>query len=213
MTILGTAQRSRTPTGMKVAAMSYKKLEVVADGVRPLLPTVSGYGGGPWKIDALRVLEVTMQRSGLNYAVWEDDRLKDVAAFTIPEQSLVVIRQDVYDGLEREQVFSRSTVIHELSHIVLRHAVTLHRGAAVGAHQFYEDSEWQAKALTVAIMMPINACKAAHSAQELAEVCGTSVQAATYRLERLIKENVLDPQRYAGQLFSFPPSGPAPQGG
>jgi hypothetical protein len=44
-------------------------------------------------------------------------------------------------------------------------------------------------------------------------MCGTSAQAATYRLQRLIKDKVLDPQRYASQQFDFPPSGPAQQGG
>ncbi|MFD0325616.1 ImmA/IrrE family metallo-endopeptidase [Lysobacter gummosus] len=129
------------------------------------------------------------------------DELADCAAFTVPEHKLVVLREDVYDGLFNDDVFSRSTVIHELSHIVLDHAVTLHRGAILGKHQFCEDSEWQAKALTAAIMMPLTACQAAHSPHELSQMCGTSYQAATYRIDRLVKEGKLDPARFAGGLF------------
>ena len=201
MTTLGTAQSTRTPSGMKVARMSYAKIEQVAEGVRPLLPIKTGDGGGKWTIDAWQVLEKILPRAGFQYYVAEVDELEECAAFTVPEQGLVVLREDVYDGLFLGNVFSRSTVIHELSHIVLKHAVMLHRGAILGNHEFCEDSEWQAKALTAAIMMPIEACKAAHGAAELAQMCGTSQQAARYRVQKLTERQVLDPERFKNDLF------------
>lgn len=179
MTTLGNAQHARTPTGLKVMPMSYAKLEVIAEDLRLLLPTVKGYGGGKWKIDSWRILEMTLPQAKFNYYVADVSDLNDCAAFTVPEEQLVVLRRDVYDGLFDDEAFSRSTVIHELAHIVLKHAVTLHRGATLGQHQFCEDSEWQAKALTAAVMMPIEACRAAQSPFELSELCGTSLQAAT----------------------------------
>lgn len=202
MTTLGNANATRTPTGMKVAPMSYAKLEQVADGVCPLLPTVKGYGGGRWKIDAWRVLEQTLARGGYRHHLASDHELDECAAFTVPDHKLIVLREDVYEGLFAEDVFSRSTVIHELAHIVLDHAVTLHRGAVLGKHQFFEDSEWQAKALTAAIMMPIAACQAAHTPAELAQICGTSVKAASYRMQNLVKYKLLDPDRFNGGLFT-----------
>lgn len=201
MTTLGTAGAPRTPSGLKVTGMSYAKLEEVALGICPLLPTVKGPGGGRWKIDSWRVLEHTLPSAEFDYCVADDDELDDCAAFAIPEHKLVVVRGDVYDGLFSDEPFSRSTVIHELSHIVLNHAVTLRRGAPVGAHQFFEDSEWQAKALTAAIMMPIEACQAAHNAFELSEMCGTSVEAATYRINKLVERSVIDGQRHRDSLF------------
>lgn len=201
MTTLGTAHAPRTPSGMKVSPMSYRKLEVVAEGIHPLLPKAAGYGGGRWKIDAWRVLEQTLPQAKFEYYVADVDELQECAAFAVPEKKLVVVRRDVYDGLFNDEVFSRSTVVHELSHIVLNHAVTLHRGAALGKHQFCEDSEWQAKALTAAITMPAEACKAAHSAAELAAMCGTSTQAAKYRIQKLVERRILDPERFNGELF------------
>jgi hypothetical protein len=201
MTTLGNSQSMRTPSGLKVAPMSYVKLEEVAEGIRPMLPMVQGHGRRPWTIDAWRVLEKTLPKAGFNYHVAEIEDLAECAAFTIPEQKLVVLRKDVYNGLFEDDVFSRSTVVHELSHIVLEHAVTLHRNAPKGAHGFHEDSEWQAKALTAAIMMPVEACKAAYSAPELAQVCGTSTQAATYRLNKLAERGIIDPDRNKGTLF------------
>ena len=201
MTTLGTAQHGRTPSGMKVAPMSYAKLEEVAENLRPLLPKVEGYGGSKWKIDSWRVLEHVLPQAKFNYYVAEISELNDCAAFCVPEDKLVVVRRDVYDGLFDDVAFSRSTVIHELSHIVLKHPVTLHRGAILGVHEFCEDSEWQAKALTAAVMMPIEACKAVHSAHELSQLCGTSIQAANYRIDALVKRGLLDAQRHKGSLF------------
>ncbi|WP_232243421.1 ImmA/IrrE family metallo-endopeptidase [Paraburkholderia sp. SOS3] len=199
MTTLGNASRgARTPSGMKVAPMSYEKLESVADDLRPLLPKLNGRGRSGEAIDCLRVLETTLPKARFNYMYVEVDELQDCAAFTIPERNIVVLREDVYEGLFDDSPFSRSTVIHELSHIVLRHAVTLHRGAILGQHKFYEDSEWQAKALTAAVMMPIEVCRAARSAHELAQMCGTSAQAAGYRIESLAKRGLIEQPREQG---------------
>jgi hypothetical protein len=201
MTTLGTSVNARTPSGLKVAKMSYVKLEAVAEDLRVLLPTVKGYGGGKWKIDSWRILEQTLPRAQFNYYVAESAELDECAAFTVPDNKLIVLRRDVYDGLFEDEAFSRSTVIHELAHIVLNHATTLHRGATLGEHQFCEDSEWQAKALTAAVMMPIDACRAAHSAHDLSQLCGTSLQAATYRINKLVERGALEAKRPSGGLF------------
>lgn len=199
MTTLGTAARgARTPSGMKVAPMSYDKLEDVAEDLRPLLPVLSKIGRSTCAIDCLKVLEQTLPKAGYNYMYVDMKELQDCAAFTIPERKIVVVREDVYDGLFNDDVFSRSTVIHELSHIVLDHAVTLHRGATLGEHQFFEDSEWQAKALTAAVMMPIERCREARSAHELAQLCGTSAKAAGYRIEGLVSRGIIETKQERG---------------
>jgi Zn-dependent protease with chaperone function len=201
MTTLGNSQHARTPQGLKVAPMSYAKLEDVANDLRPLLPKVKGYGGGKWKIDSWRVLEQTLPKAGFRLHVASISELEECAAFTVPEGKLVVLRQDVYDGLFEDNAFSRSTVIHELAHIVLKHAVTLHRGAIIGQHQFFEDSEWQAKALTAAVMMPIAACEVVSSASELADITGAGLQAAYYRIDKLVERNILQPKPLGTSLF------------
>lgn len=193
MTTLGNATHARTPSGFKVAPQSYEKLEAAADALRPLLPTVPGPGGRP-VICGWRVLEQTLRRAGYEPHVVDKSELEDCAAFTTSEPKLVVMRRDVYDGLFTGQVFSRSTVIHETCHIALNHHVTLHRGAVLGQHEIFYDSEWQAKAMTAAVMMPIEACKAAQNAADLAWMCGTSVESAGYRLKRLIEKGIIPPK-------------------
>jgi hypothetical protein len=183
---------------MKVAPMSYDKLDDIASGLRPMLPKLNIRGRSDSAIDCLRVLEQTLPNAKYNYMYVETQELQDCAAFTIPERNVVVLREDVYEGLFDDNVFSRSTVIHELSHIVLRHAATWHRGAVLGQHKFYEDSEWQAKALTAAVMMSVEACREARSAHELAQLCGTSAQSARYRIDNLVKRGLIDAKRERG---------------
>lgn len=193
MTIMVSNGQLRTPTGMKVAPTSYKKLEALADALRPILPVVCNKTA-PYKLDARRLLEETLPRAGFQYVISHVSALDECAGFTIPERNIVVIREDIYDGLFTDQPFSRSTVVHEFAHIALNHAATLHRGVVHGEHKFFEDSEWQAKALTAALMMPVNAVAQAGSANDLSTLCGTSNEAASYRLTRLAKEGLVSPQ-------------------
>ena len=180
----------RTPTGLKVRGQSYVKLEAAADVLRPKLPLLPGEA---FKLDCRKIFEVTLPQVGYQYRTVEVDEVDDCAAFTIPEKNVVVLRIDVYDKLCAEQVFGRSTVVHELSHLALQHHVTLHRGSTAVAHEFYEDSEWQAKALTAALMMPLTAARLAKSPTHLADMCGTSEEAAGYRINKLVKQKLLTP--------------------
>ena len=180
----------RTPTGLKVKAQSYASIELASNTLRPNLPHMRGE---PFKLDCVTIFEKTLPMAGYNYRTVEVEDMDECAAFTIPEEKVVVLRDDVYEKLHAGQAFGRSTVIHELSHLALQHHVTLHRGAQIGQHKFYEDSEWQAKALTAALMMPLDAAMSAKSPGHLAELCGTSVESATYRIKTLIKLKLLTP--------------------
>ncbi|WP_269688155.1 MULTISPECIES: ImmA/IrrE family metallo-endopeptidase [Halopseudomonas] len=155
----------------------------------PVLP------GEKYNLNCVQILEKLLPSAGYNLKIAEIDQLEDCAAFTVPTESLLVFREDIYDMLHAQHVFGRSTVVHEMAHIVLNHAATFHRGAVLGQHKFYEDSEWQAKALTAAIMMPVSACKEAETPERLAELCGTSVASASYRLDKLKQQGEMKGQR------------------
>jgi hypothetical protein len=189
MTMLFKDGKPSTPSGFKVAPQSYENLEEISNGLRGIFPV---FPGEPYRIDCVRLLEQTLARAGFHFKIAEVDDLSDCAAFAVPDEHFLVFREDIYELLHQENVYGRSTVVHETSHIVLNHAVTLHRGARLGEHRHCEDSEWQAKALTAAIMMPITACRLARLPRDLASMCGTSVQAATYRLDRLVKAGIVE---------------------
>jgi hypothetical protein len=152
--------------------------------------------GEKFRLDCGRILEHTLQKAGFFFRTGTIKEMPDCAAFTVPDDDLVVFREDIYEQVLEDHVFGRSTVIHEMAHIVLKHAATLRRGSPAGQHRHCEDSEWQAKALTAALMMPVTICKAVGSASELARECGTSVQAATYRLDRLVQDHIIKPKDF-----------------
>lgn len=189
MTTLCTSDSPKTPTGFRVAPTSYAKLESAAESLFAVLPKSTGER---YKVDGWRTLEKTLHSAGYSYRIAERGDLADCAAFTVPAHKLIVLREDIYEGLFAGNPFSLSTVVHETSHIALNHAETFHRGHQNGNHRFCEDSEWQAKALTAATQMPLLACREARgSALALAGLCGTSVQAATIRLKSLRERGVL----------------------
>lgn len=177
----------RTTSGLKVAPQSYASIEKFAESIRPNLPTKKGE---PFSLDALTMFEKTLPQIGYPYRTAEIDEIDDCAAFTItsPDGNVVVMRIDIYDKLHAGNPFGRSTVVHEFAHIALAHPVTLHRGAQLVGHKFFEDSEWQAKAATAALMMPLEACLIARSPAQLAGMCGVSVEAATYRIRTLVNK-------------------------
>ncbi|MGV3741612.1 MAG: ImmA/IrrE family metallo-endopeptidase [Burkholderiaceae bacterium] len=182
----------KKPSGYKVAKRQRVELRRLADQFRALLREHGCYKNGPYFIDTVHLLENVLAKADYLIHPVPDDELEDAAAFTVPERKLIVLRESVYEGLFRDDPFSRNTAIHEFSHIALDHAVSMHRGAVLGEHKWIEDSEWQANNLTAELMMPVEVIKDLDCRPLLiAAECGVSSQAVQYRLENLRKENLI----------------------
>ncbi|PQV50668.1 ImmA/IrrE family metallo-endopeptidase [Paraburkholderia sp. BL21I4N1] len=182
----------KRPSGYKVAPMNRRQLRAVADELRPVLIDAGCYRKGPNYLDASHLLENVLHRAEYTFHPEDSPELVETAAFAIPERRLIVIRQDVYEKLEQGNAFSRYTVVHEFSHIVLDHAVTLHRGAVLGQHEWWEDSEWQANNLTAELLMPVDVVRALQgNLEQMQAQCGVSAQAAENRLKNLRNERLI----------------------
>ena len=183
---------TRKPIGYKVAPHKKTDLRSISDQLRKL-PDIAGcYQKGGNFLDAVHLLENVLFRAGYNVHPIEDHKLTETAGFTVPELNLVVLRESIYEGLFENDPFSRYTVIHEFSHIVLNHAVTLHRGAVLGAHRWIEDSEWQANNLAAEMMMPLDVVRRLQCKPILImSECGVSAQAVQYRLNNLRTEGLI----------------------
>lgn len=183
---------SKKPQGYKVAPQNKLSLRSIGDGLRALPAIKECYKKGAHFLDAGHLLEDVLYRAGYNVHVVEDDKLTETAAFTVPEKGLIVMKNSIYNGIFEEDPFSRYTIVHEFSHIVLNHAVTLHRGAALGEHRWFEDSEWQANNLTAEMMMPVETVKKLDCKPLLIMAeCGVSAKAVQYRLDNLRKEGLI----------------------
>lgn len=102
---------------------------------------------------------------------------------TIPERNSIMIREDVYEGACRGNGRDRFTLAHELGHFLM-HKDCLVGLARVGTGEklpAYRDSEWQANAFAGEFLMDSDVIRGM-SAEEIAEQCGVSLDAARTQL-------------------------------
>lgn len=182
----------RKPRGYKVAPCNRKQLRTVASDCVELLKKEGCFKEGRAFLDTSFLLENLLFRANYQLHIVDESELTETAAFTIPEKGLLILRSDVYDGLIENDAFARYTVVHEFSHIVLDHAITLHRGEQLGNHEWWEDSEWQANNLAAEILMPVEVIKELGAKPILIQAeCGVSSRAATNRIANLRTERLL----------------------
>lgn len=192
MVVIDEGGKPRRPMGYKVAPKNTSDLRALANDFSRLPALSACYENDGCFLNAITLLEHVLQSANFQPHVVENDVLPETAAFTIPEDGLIVLRQSVYDGLFTGDPFSRYTVVHEFSHIALQHTVTLHRGATLGNHDWWEDSEWQANNLAAEMLMPVQVVqKLGGRAMLIAAECGVSMSAATFRVTKLQKEGLL----------------------
>lgn len=181
----------KKPMGYKVSAWSGDQLRSIAKDAVLLLREEGCYPCGGDYLDVRFLLENVLQRAGYTYHVAETSEFPETVGFTIPEEKLIVLREDVYNEIDHDP-FARFTVVHEFSHIILNHAVSLHRGAILGRHKWYEDSEWQANNLAAEILMPVDVVLRCNTDEaKIQSSCGVSASAARHRVTNLKSKGVI----------------------
>jgi hypothetical protein len=199
-----------TPRGYRATeSHSYAGLERMAASIRirlgfaatSRLPGVELFE----RLDSFSV-RVEHRRISLDYAVLPE-LPRGVEAQTRYDATsgkiLIELPEAGYRALQREQPHVRFSLLHEIAHaflhplLLLRFSgmpemhVALLRGVNTG-HALCDDSEWQADALSAALLMPAAALLEMEKAGTLEEVtiakeCGVSIPAATIRL-RIFEE-------------------------
>lgn len=106
---------------------------------------------------------------------------------TYPQDHLLVLREDIYEGALNGVGRDRMTAAHELGHLLMHKNIAFARAAPGVKIRPFESSEWQAKCFSGELLVP-----AMHSnvlkgmdAEEVAEACGVSLVAARYQLNTL----------------------------
>jgi hypothetical protein len=190
--IVNAKNDNKTPSGYKVSGRSKAELRQISKGVRKILLEEDCYKNDGKCVDAVYLLENLLHRAQYNFHLVDDSLLPETVAFTVPGHQLIVLRESIYEGLFKDDPFARFTVVHEFSHIVLEHDVNFHRGASLGQHNWYEDSEWQANNLAAELLMPVEVIKRLKARPIfIMSECGVSEQAANFRLQNLKTEGVI----------------------
>lgn len=107
---------------------------------------------------------------------------------TIPDENVIRLREDVYDGLSRGVGRDRFTAAHELGHYIMHRKVPIvfHRQEH-GRLVAFRDSEWQANTFAGDLLMPRLLMLQCLSIDEVVKKFGVSSQAAIVQNKKLSK--------------------------
>lgn len=132
---------------------------------------------------------------GITYDIVEADGLPPgVEACCVPEQGIILLSQETYDGACDDYPRARFTVIHELGHLALSHTRAFHRERPETQDiKAFEDSEWQANTFAAEFLMPVGDIqqRRLRTPAELVERYQVSNPAAAKRVRDLTKQGLL----------------------
>lgn len=178
---------SRRPRGVWVPPLSRRDIRSIANGVRE----ITGFKTA--RLDVVDFLERELHEREIYFDVMDKEDMGSDHGRCLPDQNLIMLRLDVYEGLHRDVGRDRFTACHEIGHQVLRHSIALPRTAAQPAiHDWISDSEWQADNFAAELLMPAaDVTRLCSCPEDIADVFGVSMQAATNRWNNLVKEGLI----------------------
>ncbi len=102
---------------------------------------------------------------------------------TIPMESTIILREDVYEGALAGNGRDRMTVAHEIGHLLMHKHIAFARSSPGVKIEPYESSEWQAKCFSGELLVPhyLASVWGEKSVEEIARECGVSCHAADYQ--------------------------------
>jgi len=138
----------------------------------------------------IHFLELAMPRLFPGFAL-EVGLMSEMGAnhgLTIPDENVIRLREDVYDGLSRGVGRDRFTAAHELGHYIMHRKVPIvfHRQEQ-GRLVPFRDSEWQANTFAGDLLMPRSLMLQCLSIDEVVKRFGVSSQAAMVQNKKLSK--------------------------
>lgn len=106
---------------------------------------------------------------------------------TIPQESKIILREDIYEGALNGNGRDRMTVAHELGHLLMHKNISFARSMPNVRIRAFESSEWQAKCFSGELLIPANKREILLNMTpiEVAQVCGVSLEAAEYQLQKI----------------------------
>ncbi|MFY8325825.1 ImmA/IrrE family metallo-endopeptidase [Pseudoalteromonas sp. ZZD1] len=142
-------------------------------------------GSSSLYLPIIEMLEFTLPKldNEFNFEVLPKSVMQSNHGLTIPEQKTIMLREDVYeralDGCGRD----RMTAAHELGHYILHSNLEVTLARTNEELRPFEDSEWQANCFGGEILMPYTKkdLLIGKTPQEIADLCGVSLEAATYQ--------------------------------
>jgi len=121
---------------------------------------------------------------GFRLEVCEHAELGDDHGQTFPDDRLIKLREDVYEGLHRNRGRDRFTAAHELGHLFLHGGIGFARKVHTPNMARYLDSEWQANSFASAFLINQARIGQYASVQQVMDAFGVSYEAAQLRFKK-----------------------------
>jgi Zn-dependent peptidase ImmA (M78 family) len=111
-----------------------------------------------------------------SYEIVPIEEMRGRYAETYPEQSKIVIREDVYNGAVNGVPRDRFTIAHEIGHFILHRPdnIVLARGNRHEKVPAFKDPEWQANTFAGELLAPSHIIRGM-SPEEISKNCGVSI--------------------------------------
>lgn len=169
--------------GFRVPPLSTKAIREIALKIRNQIPSDN--------FNVLVFMELWIGKviPNLQLLPAAKEEMKDCLGKTFPDNKLILLREDVYEGARKNIPQHRFTVIHELGHLLLHSNLKeISYQRATENARAYENSEWQANTFAAEFLMPVNKIRQCESIKDITSRFGVSSQAARTRVNKLKKE-------------------------
>jgi hypothetical protein len=171
----------------KVAGRSAKQIEATALAWRDSLGVAHD-----WSPNMVYLLETRIPKLIPEFAlvVRPDPEMGDAEAYTEFNPPHIAVRGSVYAMAQRDDGRSRMTFAHELGHLVMHPGAVKLRSErsfeAAPTIRIFESAEWQARKFASLFLIPDHIAILFNSAEQIAECCKVSPQAARIRFNETV---------------------------
>lgn len=175
---------SLKPKGVKVTALRIKQIRAVANKAREIFRITEP------RVDIVGLYEFRLPEFGVTYDWCDERELANQHGLTFPNEGLIQIRRDVYEGACAERGRDRFTMGHEVGHLILHDNVAFAR--TDGTHKWIEDSEWQADTFAAEFLMPVEFVRLhCRNPSDIEVLFGVSADAARLRWRKLNEQGLI----------------------
>ncbi|MCL2892501.1 ImmA/IrrE family metallo-endopeptidase [Brenneria tiliae] len=137
----------------------------------------------------MEVIEFALPRllPGFELQIGSVSEMGETHGLTYPQEHLLILREDIYEGALNGIGRDRMTAAHELGHLLMHKNIAFARAAPGVKIRPFESSEWQAKCFSGELLVPANHARTLKqmTAEQIATECGVSLIAAEYQLAKI----------------------------
>lgn len=175
----------------KVPAMSRDTIRQVAQKIRKINAELTGENSVCFPIVEFLDLTLAKHLKGFVLEICFQDEMGDAHGLTFPDDNLIQIREDVYEGACCNKGRDRLTLAHELGHLVLHPKLGFARMEYGKSIPAYLSSEWQANAFAGELLISAEHISKCKSVSEVAEMFKVYEEAARVQLDAFRKDGII----------------------